>query len=103
MSEQTAANLIDWCYAAVTAVAIRGRRVMIFGHDSMGMETALAHIIPTRNTFGLEITRLDMKLLSDMLSKKAYNQKELKELRAWVGKKRRQTPGAEDRGRQRKI
>ena len=86
MSKQTAANLIDWCYAAVTAVAIRGRRVMIFGHDSMGMETALAHIIPTRNTFGLEITRLDMKLLSDMLSKKAYKQKELKELRAWVDK-----------------
>ena len=86
MSKQTASNLIDWCYAAVTAVAIRGRRVMIFGHDSMGMETALAHIIPTRNTFGLEITRLDMKLLSDMLSKKAYNQKELKELRAWVDK-----------------
>ena len=86
MSKQTASNLIDWCYAAVTAVAIRGRRVMIFGHDSMGMETALAHIIPTRNTFGLEITRLDMKLLSDMLTKKAYNQKELKELRAWVDK-----------------
>lgn len=86
MSTQTATNLIDWCYGAVTAVAIRGRRVMIFGHDSMGMETALAHIIPTRNTFGLEITRLDMKLLSDMLSKKAYKQKELKELRAWIDK-----------------
>ncbi len=86
MDKQTATNLIDWCYAAVTAVAIRGRRVMIFGHDSMGMETALAHIIPTRNTFGLEITRLDMKLLSDMLSKKAYKQKELKELRAWINK-----------------
>ncbi len=86
MSKQTATNLIDWCYAAVTAVAIRGRRVMIFGHDSMGMETALAHIIPTRNTFGLEITRLDMKLLSDMLTKKAYKQKELKELRAWIDK-----------------
>jgi len=86
MSKQTATNLVDWCYAAVTAVAIRGRRVMLFGHDSMGMETALAHIIPTRNTFGLEITRLDMKLLSDMLSKKAYNQKELKELRAWIDK-----------------
>lgn len=84
MSAATAVNLIDWCYAAVTAVALRGRRVMIFGHDSMGMETALAHIIPTRNTFGLEITRLDMKLLADMLHKKAYNQKELKELRGWV-------------------
>lgn len=86
MSKQTATNLVNWCYAAVTAVAIRGRRVMIFGHDSMGMETALAHIIPTRNTFGLEITRLDMKLLSDMLSKQAYNPKELKELRAWIDK-----------------
>lgn len=86
MTKKTATNLIDWCYAAVTAVAIRGRRVMIFGHDSMGMETALAHIIPTRNTFGLEITRLDMKLLSDMLNKKSYKQKELKELRAWIDK-----------------
>ncbi len=86
MSKQTATNLIDWCYAAVAAVAIRGRRVMIFGHDSMGMETALAHIIPTRNTFGLEITRLDMKLLTDMLTKKSYKQKELKDLRAWIDK-----------------
>ncbi len=84
MSKQTAVNLVDWCYAAVTAVAIRGRRVMVFGHDSMGMETAMAHVIPTRNTFGLEITRLDMKLLADMLRKKAYDKSELKALRAWV-------------------
>jgi L-fucose isomerase len=84
MTDQTARNLIDWCYAAVTAVALRGRRVVILGHDSMGMETALAHIIPTRNTFGLEITRLDMKLLADMLNKKAYGEKELQDLRDWV-------------------
>jgi len=86
MTESTARSLIDWCYAAVTAVALRGRRVMIFGHDSMGMETALAHVIPTRNTFGLEITRLDMKLLADMLKKQAYDKKELKGLRAWIDK-----------------
>ena len=84
MTEQTAKNLIDWCYAAVTQVALRGRRVVILGHDSMGMETALGHVIPTRNTFGLEITRLDMKLLADMLNKKAYNEKELKQLRGWI-------------------
>ncbi|MGD1042700.1 MAG: hypothetical protein ABR913_06500 [Sedimentisphaerales bacterium] len=84
MTEKTAEDLIDWCYAAVTAVALRGRRVMIFGHDSMGMETALAHILPTRNTFGLEITRLDMKLLADMLAKQAYDKKELKKLRGWI-------------------
>jgi L-fucose isomerase len=84
MTDQTAKNLIDWCYAAVTSVALRGRRVVVFGHDSMGMETALAHVIPTRNTFGIEITRLDMKLLADMLTKKAYKDKELKDLRAWV-------------------
>ncbi|MFQ5484539.1 MAG: hypothetical protein ACE5DO_04295 [Desulfobacterales bacterium] len=35
-------------YTAVTAVALRGRRVVILGHDSMGMETAVAHIIPTQ-------------------------------------------------------
>jgi L-fucose isomerase len=86
MTGQTAKNLIDWCYAAVTAVALRGRRVVIFGHDSMGMETALAHIIATRNTFGLEITRLDMKLLADMLNKKAYNEKELATLRLWINR-----------------
>lgn len=86
MSPPTATALVDWCYAAVTAVALRGRRVMVFGHDSMGMETALAHILPTRNTFGLEITRLDMKLLADMLKKGAYNKKELKELRGWIDK-----------------
>jgi L-fucose isomerase len=84
MSPPTATALIDWCYAAVTATALKGRRVMVFGHDSMGMETALAHILPTRNTFGLEITRLDMKLLADMLAKGAYNKKELKKLRGWI-------------------
>ncbi|MBL7153876.1 MAG: hypothetical protein ISS79_09170 [Phycisphaerae bacterium] len=84
MTTQTAKNLIDWCYAAVTAVALRGRRVVVFGHDSMGMETALAHIPQTRNTFGLEITRLDMKLLADMLGKKAYNKSEFKRLRTWI-------------------
>ena len=86
MTDSTAEALIDWCYAAVTAVGLRGRRVMVFGHDSMGMETALAHILPTRATFGLEITRLDMKLLSDMLNKKAYNQRELDELAGWLAK-----------------
>ncbi|MFH1372062.1 MAG: hypothetical protein ABII09_12360 [Planctomycetota bacterium] len=86
MSEQTAKWLIDWCYAAVTTVGLRGRRVVIFGHDSMGMETALAHVIPTRNTFGIEITRLDMKLLADMLRKEAYDKKELKALRRWINR-----------------
>jgi L-fucose isomerase len=86
MTAETAKNLIDWCYAAVSAVTLRGRRVVVFGHDSMGMETALAHILETRNTFGLEITRLDMKLLADMLAKKAYNTKELKALHAWIDK-----------------
>ncbi len=83
MTDQTAKNLIDWCYAAVTKVALRGRRVVVFGHDSMGMETALAHIVATRNAFGVEITRLDMKLLSDMLHKGAYDKKEVKQMRAW--------------------
>ncbi len=86
MTKPTATALIDWCYAAVTAAALKGRRVMVFGHDSMGMETALAHILPTRNTFGVEITRLDMKLLADMLKKGAYSKKELKALRGWIDK-----------------
>ncbi|NLF38433.1 hypothetical protein GX586_03250 [bacterium] len=83
MTPETAAALVDWCYAACTFAGLKGRRVVLFGHDSMGMETALQHVIPTRNTFGIEITRLDMKLLADMLRKEAYDRKELKALRAW--------------------
>lgn len=84
MTDATAEALIDWCYAALTRAGLKGRRVVVFGHDSMGMETALAHVIPTRRAFGLEITRLDMKLLADMLTKGAYDAKELKNLRGWL-------------------
>ena len=86
MTDSTAQALVDWCFAAVTTQALKGRRVVIFGHDSMGMETALAHILPTRAQFGIEITRLDMKLLADMLNKKAYNAEELKAQRAFIDK-----------------
>ncbi len=86
MTEGTADALVDWAFAAVTTQALKGRRVVIFGHDSMGMETALAHVIPTRKQFGIEITRLDMKLLADMLAKKAYDAKELKALRGLIDK-----------------
>lgn len=84
MTRQTADDLVDWAYAAVTRQAMKGRRVVIFGHDSMGMETALAHVIATRKILGVEITRLDMKLLADMLNKGAYDADELEALRAWV-------------------
>jgi len=84
MTESTAAALVDWTFAAITRQALKGRRVVILGHDSMGMETALAHVIPTRRAFGLEITRLDMKLLADMLQKQAYDRGELAALRAWL-------------------
>jgi len=83
-SAATITALVDWCYAALTVVGLKGRRVVVFGHDSMGMETALAHIIPTRNAFGIEITRLDMKLLADMVNKGAYDKHELNEFRAWL-------------------
>jgi L-fucose isomerase len=86
MTQGTADALIDWCYAALTWAGLKGRRVLVFGHDSMGMETALAHILPTRERFGLEITRLDMKLLADMLAKKAYDAKELAKMRRWIDK-----------------
>jgi len=86
MSAATAKALVDWGYAALTRQALRGARVLIWGHDSMGMETALAHIIPTRRAFGLEITRLDMKLLADMMAKKAYKASELRALRQWINK-----------------
>ena len=84
MTEGTAQALVDWAYAAIATQALKGRRVVVFGHDSMGMETALGHVIPTRNQFGVEITRLDMKLLADMLNKKAYSAEELKALRGFV-------------------
>jgi len=86
MSATTAENLVDWCYAALTYAGLKGRRVVIFGHDSMGMETALAHVIETRKVFGIEITRLDMKLLADMLNKGSYSKAELKSLRGWIDK-----------------
>ncbi len=84
MTEPTAQALVDWASAAVTTQALKGSRVVVFGHDSMGMETALAHVLPTRRQFGVEITRLDMKLLADMLNKQAYNAAELHALRAWI-------------------
>lgn len=83
-TDATAKALVDWCYAALTYAGLKGRRVVVFGHDSMGMETALAHVIPTRRTFGLEITRLDMKLLADMVNKGAYDKKEQAGLRSWI-------------------
>ncbi len=86
MTEGTAQALVDWTYAALATQTLKGRRVVIFGHDSMGMETALAHVIPTRQQFGIEITRLDMKLLADMLNKKAYDAAELKALRGFIDK-----------------
>ncbi|MHB1035569.1 MAG: hypothetical protein ACYC0Y_13075 [Pirellulales bacterium] len=85
-TDSTVNALVDWCHAALTHAGLKGRRVVVFGHDSMGMETALAHVIPTRRTFGLEITRLDMKLLADMLQKGAYDKQELGRLRSWVDK-----------------
>jgi L-fucose isomerase len=86
MTDATADALVDWCYAAVATQGVKGRRALVFGHDSMGMETALSHILPTRNTYGVEITRLDMKLFADMLQKKAYDPLELKKLRQWVNR-----------------
>ncbi len=99
MTKQTEDDLVEWVWAAKTAVSLRGKRIVVFGHDSMGMETALAHVIPTRNKYGVEITRLDMKLLADMLCKKAYSEKELKKLRGWIDQhlgKRLETPTEAD-------
>ena len=84
MKESTAKDLIDWCYAAVTYQYFKGKRICVFGHDAMGMETALQHVIPTRNTFGLEICRTDMKVLSDLYQMEAYDKEELKALRNWI-------------------
>ncbi len=84
MSSKTLEDLIDWCYSAVTFQALKGKRVVVFGHDSMGMETALPHVMETRNQFGLEITRLDMKLLADMLKKESYDKEELQRLKSWL-------------------
>jgi len=82
----TLQSLVDWTFAAITYVGLKGRRVVCLGHDSMGMETALTHVNATRQNFGIEVTRLDMKLLSDKLQKADYNKEELKALRAWLEK-----------------
>ena len=37
MTKKTKESLIDWCYAAVTFQALKGKRVVVFGHDFMGM------------------------------------------------------------------
>lgn len=84
ISDATLQNLVDWAFAAATFVGLKGRRIVCFGHDSMGMETALTHVNATRQNFGLEITRLDMKLLSDKLQKGDYDKGELKALRSWL-------------------
>ena len=84
MTDETRDSLIDWCYAAITFQGLKGKRVVVFGHDSMGMETALPHVAATRNQFGLEITRLDMKLLADLLARGSYDKAELKRLRSWL-------------------
>ncbi|MFC2096975.1 hypothetical protein ACFLSI_01445 [Bacteroidota bacterium] len=84
MTDNTMEGLVDWLYGAVTYIGLKGKRIVIFGHDSMGMETALAHIIPTRNVFGIEICRLDMKLLADMLKNKSYDSEELNKMRQWL-------------------
>jgi len=80
----TLQSLVDWAFAAITYVGLKGRRVVCFGHDSMGMETALTHVNATRQTFGVEVTRLDMKLLSDKLQKGDYDKEELKAMRSWL-------------------
>lgn len=84
IAPETLENLLDWAFAAITYVGLKGRRMVCFGHDSMGMETALTHVNATRANFGVEITRLDMKLLADKLQKKDYNPKELIELKSWL-------------------
>lgn len=86
IKHETLQQLVDWAYAAITFVGLKGRRIVCFGHDSMGMETALTHVNATRETFGIEITRLDMKLLSDKLLKGDYDKTELKVLRSWLEK-----------------
>ncbi len=52
MSEQTAKNMVDWAYTAITFQGLKGRRV-VFGYDFMGMETVLIHILANRNSFGI--------------------------------------------------
>ncbi|WP_422351065.1 hypothetical protein [Flagellimonas sp.] len=84
MTDETRDALVDWCYAAVTIQGLKGKRVLVFGHDSMGMETALPHVAATRNQFGLEITRMDMKFLADLLTRESYDKEELARLRDWL-------------------
>ncbi len=38
MTKSTHDALVDWCQAALAHTGLKGRRVLVFGHDSMGME-----------------------------------------------------------------
>lgn len=82
--EETIISFVDWCYTAITFSYLKGKWIVIFDHDSIGMETALAHVLETRKQFKTEITRLDMKLLADILNKESYNKDEHQKLKGWL-------------------
>jgi L-fucose isomerase len=68
MSKETAKNLIDWCYAAVTYMLSKAVELFVRPrYDGYG-NSYLAHY-SDKKYFRIEITRLDMKLLADMLRK----------------------------------
>lgn len=91
ISDKTAGNLIDWCFAAVTAVALRGRRVVLIGNDPSGMEGNMVHVDPIKHAFGIDISHVGTKDVADQLQAHHFDSLELRKLRTWfkrmVGKR----------------
>lgn len=84
MDEDTASELEAWCYGMLPKAGWKGRRVLIHGPHSMEMETALAHVIPARNQFGLHISMNDMTEVSDRVRQEGYDPEELIHLHEWM-------------------
>ncbi|MCX6720397.1 MAG: hypothetical protein NTW11_01170 [Candidatus Staskawiczbacteria bacterium] len=102
MTVETASELISWCYGMLPKAGWKGKRLLFHGAHSMEMETAMAHVIATRNQFGVHISMNDMTEVSDRLTKREYSDSELYNLRRWMDRmlgKRIQIRNVEDEGK----
>jgi len=84
MTDETTQQLVHLCQAAVAKVGVKGKRVVVFGHESMWMRTGMLHILPTLQHFGVQIMQYDMKLLVDLFTRHEYDEDDLNLLVAWI-------------------
>ena len=84
MTDETTQQVVDLCQAAVAKVGVKGKRLVLFGHESMWMRTGMPHILATLEHFGIQLLQYDMKLLVDLFTRHAYDDVDLKLLEAWI-------------------